>query len=280
MINNKWIVTTPQFECDALTPEYKVWPWSGHRYFVYDLICYLQPSTIVELGTYMGTSFFTFCQAIKDKNLKTFCIAVDTWRGDEYTGSYDPKVYDKIVSTISMYYDKIHTRLLRNLFSEAVTSFEDESIDVLHIDGLHTYEAVKEDFETWYPKLAPNAIVLFHDIADSCGYGSVDYWHELLSRYPGFSFQHSWGLGVLFPKGDFYLQALKKENLDDKILVYQYASELNLMKIQKEAHEDRGDRQDALIKHQEAQIVALSSSLDRIKQSKLWPVYKKIVHLL
>lgn len=279
MIENKWIVSTPQFECDALTPEHRVWPWNGHRYFAYDLIWFLKPRTIVELGTYMGTSFFTFCQVIKDKCLQTECTAIDTWAGDSHTGPYDQEIFEKVQETIALYYKDISARLKRCLFFDALSSFEDASVDVLHIDGLHTYEAVKEDFETWYPKLALNAVVLFHDIADSCGYGSVDYWHELLSKYPGFSFQHSWGLGVLFPKGDFYLQALKKDNLDDKILVYQYASELNLMKIQKEAHEERGGRQDALIKYQETQISELSSSLARIKQSKLWPVIKKISHL-
>ncbi|WP_342479224.1 class I SAM-dependent methyltransferase [Paenibacillus sp. FSL H7-0350] len=54
--------------------------------------------------------------------------------------------------------------LLRMTFDEAVGTFEDNSIDLLHIDGLHTYEAIKHDYECWLPKLADNSVVLFHDI--------------------------------------------------------------------------------------------------------------------
>ena len=32
-------------------------PWSGHRSFAYDLVSFVKPNTIVELGTHYGTSF-------------------------------------------------------------------------------------------------------------------------------------------------------------------------------------------------------------------------------
>lgn len=283
MSEKSWIVRRPHFECDELTPDHRSWPWNGHRYFAYDLVRFLEPERIVELGTYIGTSFFCFCQAIKDGGLKTECTAVDTWAGDEHTGPYDSAVYDAVRETITRYYAPVNARLVRSLFADALPSFEDNSIDLLHIDGLHTYEAVREDFTSWYPKLAENGVVLFHDIADSCGYGSVEFWHELLEKHPGFSFQHSWGLGVLFPKGDLKLQALIAENLEDKRLVYQYMSELDLVRIQKDFHEDRGSRQDALIKYQEGRIEELSSHvttmsahLEKMQQSKLWPVFSRL----
>jgi len=51
--------------------------------------------------------------------------------------------------------------LYRMTFDQALANFPDASVDLLHIDGLHTYDAVKTDFETWRRKLSDRAVVLF-----------------------------------------------------------------------------------------------------------------------
>lgn len=92
--------------------------------------------------------------------------------------------------------------------------FADESIDLLHIDGYHTLDAVTHDFATWLPKLAPNGVVLFHDIAIRyAGFGVFQFWEQARKNHPFLEFEHSAGLGVLFPKG---CDASHREILDMK----------------------------------------------------------------
>jgi hypothetical protein len=175
--------------------------WVDHMAFAYDLVECLRPSVVVELGTYNGLSFFTFCQSMKENNIEGMCYAVDTWEGDTHTGGYDNSIVNDVRAHAREHY-RGFTYLLQMLFNEAVQHFDDESIDLLHIDGLHTYEAVKEDFETWYPKVSPGGIILFHDIeARMKDYGVWKFWAELTEEHETFHFHHGFGLGVLRKPG-------------------------------------------------------------------------------
>ena len=227
MVDGKWIISEPAFEADVICPKYKIWPWNGHRRFAYDLVRLVRPKRFVELGTYWGTSFFAFCQAVKDFNLETECVAIDTWKGDDHTGPYETEALDTFNRVNKEIFEKINVRPLKMTFKEALSFIEEDSIDILHIDGCHDYDPVKEDYLTWLPKLEKEGIILFHDVADSVEYESVRFWKEISENVPNMRFQHSWGLGVLFPKGDYYFKQMRSDNFEDKMKIYEYRSDLD-----------------------------------------------------
>lgn len=192
-----WYFHKPNFEYEKDFQDFDL-PWAGHKFFGYDLIRNFRPRKIVELGTYRGTSLFSFCQAVKDGKLDTEIFAIDTWEGDKHTSFYGESVFQEVLNLKNRYYSDLKIHLVRKTFDETVSDFADNSIDLLHIDGLHTYEAVKHDFQTWIEKVSDQGIVLFHDIAVfQDDFGVYKLWNELKEIYKTIEFQHSHGLGIL-----------------------------------------------------------------------------------
>lgn len=179
---------------ERLTNAYE---WQGHIPFAFWLMDIIRPAQYVELGTYKGDSYAAFCQAIQEFGITCKAHAIDSWEGDSHVGGYGDEIYNDL----RQYHDSKYgafSRLHRMHFEAAVESFSEESIDLLHIDGLHTYDAVKNDFETWKSKLSDRAIVLFHDSAvREREFGVWQYLQELEKEYPIFYFNHSNGLACL-----------------------------------------------------------------------------------
>jgi O-antigen biosynthesis protein len=179
---------------NRLTP---VEAWHGHIPYGMYVVDVLKPKMIVELGTYNGDSYCAFCQAVKELQLETRCYAVDTWMGDPQAGFYGREV----LAELRAYHDRLYgsfSRLIQSTFDEALAHFSDGSIDILHIDGYHTYEMVMHDFESWLPKVRPGGIILLHDInVLERDYGAHKLWDEIKLKYTHFEFLHSHGMGVL-----------------------------------------------------------------------------------
>jgi len=171
--------------------------WWEHVPFGHWVVCATRPRVLVELGTHAGVSYAAFCQAIARSGLNTRCYAVDTWQGDPHAGLYGEEIFADFRSFHEERYSAFST-LLQTTFDEALAQFVSGTVDLLHVDGLHSYEAVRHDFESWKPKLSRQAIVLFHDTNERRDdFGVWRLWAELTEQYPHFEFLHGHGLGVL-----------------------------------------------------------------------------------
>ncbi len=181
-------------------PKRVVFPysWVEHIPTAFKLVDILSPKIIVELGTHSGNSFCAFNQVVKKLNLNSKCFAIDTWEGDKHSGKYDQVVFNELSDYCKIHYSQT-AFLIKKQFDDALDEFQNNSIDLLHIDGLHTYEAVSNDFYKWLPKLSNQGVVLFHDTkVFESDFGVHKFWKEIKMKYPSLEFFFGNGLGILF----------------------------------------------------------------------------------
>jgi len=183
--------------------------WIMHAPFAMFLVDVARPRVFVELGSHYGVSYCAFCQAVRELGAAAECYAVDTWRGDAQAGFFGQEVFDEL----RRHHDPLYggfSSLLRMTFEDAAARFERGSVDLLHVDGFHTYEAVRRDYETWLPLMSERGVILFHDIAVREGdFGVWRLWEELKSRRPHYEVEFGHGLGVV-AVGDEYPAALDR----------------------------------------------------------------------
>ena len=171
--------------------------WSRLIPVLFALFPLVRPRRYVELGVHNGMSFFAACQVSEHLETNTECIAIDSWIGDPHASFHSSTVFDEFKLNLTKNYPEAF--FIQGMFSHAVDCFENGSVDLLHIDGYHTYESVKADFEDWVSKMSDVGIILFHDInVHERNFGVWQLWQELRDRYVGLSFMHSHGLGLLY----------------------------------------------------------------------------------
>ena len=175
---------------------YGVGAWTSHLHFAYDFVATLRPAVLVELGVDRGESYFAFCQSAAENRTGTRCVGIDTWQGDQHAGGYDETTFVQVSEHNRANYESFST-LLRSEFDGALSQFEPGSIDVLHIDGLHTEAAVRHDIDSWLPKLRPGGMLLLHDVdVRTKEFGAWKVWDELQAQGRFWTFHDGPGLGV------------------------------------------------------------------------------------
>ncbi|TLD70206.1 glycosyltransferase [Phragmitibacter flavus] len=183
-----------------IIPSYSFFPlrisaesaWTPHLPFAYDLVRIQNPRQIVELRSWSGDAFFTFCQSVADHQLGTRCSAIGHKMDDPL--QIDQPEHQQNYAAFA--------RMLKTEPSKAVAEFDDHTIDLLHLDGFHAGATVAEDFATWFPKVREGGVVLFHDIHGQPGEACRDrgagrLWNEIKKSHQTYSFSHGRGLGIL-----------------------------------------------------------------------------------
>ena len=93
-------------------------------------------------------------------------IAIDPWYQDGIQ-SRNKSDQGKLDGRYHMVYKEFgfneNCRVIRDYSFNAHKLFDDQTFDFIYIDGDHTYEAVRDDIELWWPKLKVGGIFAGHD---------------------------------------------------------------------------------------------------------------------
>jgi predicted O-methyltransferase YrrM len=161
--------------------------WRDHRQFADWLVRRIQPETVVDLG--VDYAYSTFCFAVPQIG---HIYGIDSFEGDSFAGIRN--TYDYVLEK-QKELELNNITFIKGYFDDVVKTWNNP-IDILHIDGLHTYEAVKNDFEKWSPFVKENGIILFHDtMVENPEFGVSRFFNEI--NLPKTNFKHCNGLGVV-----------------------------------------------------------------------------------
>jgi hypothetical protein len=134
--------------------------WMNIRDPMFDLPRY-PPKIVVEIGSFKGAWAY---RALKQwPTAHIFCV--DPWEETNIGGSSaNDDIFDYWIETNR---ENLGRRVwpLRMTSVDAGRIFETE-IDFVFVDGLHTYEGLTLDLETWWTKLLPDGLLVVDN-----GYG-------------------------------------------------------------------------------------------------------------
>jgi predicted O-methyltransferase YrrM len=146
----------------------------------------IKPSFVLEIGTARGGTFFLFSRAASDDAL---LISLDLPAG-QYGGGY-AKWKTHLFRRLLLPGQRAHFVRANShdpASLEAVKlALGGNLLDLLYIDGDHTYEGVKSDFEMYHSLVRPDGLIVFHDVAvheERLNCHVRELWDELKGRYP------------------------------------------------------------------------------------------------
>jgi predicted O-methyltransferase YrrM len=167
----------------------------------------LAPQTVLEIGTYAGGTLYCLCRlAQPDATI----VSIDKPMG-RFGGHYT----DERAEEMQMLFPREQQALkliqddsqLPSTLERLEGILDGRKLDLLFIDGDHTYEGVKSDFEMYSPLVREGGMIVFHDILDhgpDSGCEVATYWNEIRDDYEHVELAvapYRWGgIGVVWKK--------------------------------------------------------------------------------
>jgi len=136
-----------------------VWEIDGQR------LAYLasripENGVIVEIGSHRGRSAAYMAAAAKT-NVTIYCI--DLWKNDKdlrfVSDDNDLKMFWSLFDDLGLRENIVALQGKSEVFAH---SWE-FGINLLFIDGDHSYDGVKSDYIAWYPHVRDGGVIAFHD---------------------------------------------------------------------------------------------------------------------
>jgi len=157
----------------------------------------------VEIGTWKGHSASIIGEVAKRNGGHLYCV--DHWKGNEgtknterLTGVYDTFKYN--MRSLGLW-DYITPLVMESM--EAVSYFEDDSIDFLFIDADHRYTPFMNDLQAWYPKVKTGGIICGHDCEMVFSISTPCKKQRVLERFEK-DFDGSYHCGVIKGLFDYF----------------------------------------------------------------------------
>jgi len=170
-----------------------------------EILAPLRPGRAMEIGTaFGGTLFFLTRLASPQATIVSVDLPPDVFgRREIGLRWWTYQLLERRGQSLHLFQGDSHST---DMLSRAKTALEGQSLDYLFIDGDHTYEGVKQDFEMYAPLVRKGGVIAFHDIAEhppAAGCEVSRFWNEIKQQYHCNEIvenrEQGWGgIGVLY----------------------------------------------------------------------------------
>lgn len=167
----------------------------------------MKPEVCVEIGSARGKSACFIGMALKE-NGRGRLFAIDPHRRTDWNDSDSIDTLKIMKRNLSALHLTRQVEIVQKTSEEAALGWKHE-IDMIFIDGDHSYEGVKRDWARFTPYLAKFGIVIFHDTTwdfnpDSkwsrSDMGVPRFVDELRQQgYPVLTINQNYGVSVVQP---------------------------------------------------------------------------------